>query len=140
MMIYVDTSVLVALCTHESESKRVDKWYSNCKNDLVSAVWCITEFASALSIKQRAGQLDAELAKKAWEQFKLLCNADIRLLPLPSMEFYTAANMILETNNKLRAGDALHLACAKKQGVHSIATLDKIMAEHAKKLKIKNIF
>jgi uncharacterized protein len=140
MKTYVDTSVLVALCTNENESGRVDKWYSNCKSELVSATWCITEFASALSIKQRTGQLNAELANKSWEQFKLLYNTDINLLLLEPTEYYAAANMILTTNKGLRAGDALHLACAQKQGVHNIATLDKVMAANAKKLKIKNIF
>lgn len=140
MKTYVDTSVLVALCTNESESDRVDKWYSNCKNDLISAIWCMTEFASALSIKQRTGQINAELANKSWEQFQLLCSADINLLPIDPKEYYAAANMILDTNKGLRVGDALHLACAQKQGAHSIATLDKIMATNAKRLKIKNIF
>jgi len=137
---YIDTSVLVALCTNESESTRVDKWYSHCTDELVSAIWCITEFASALSIKQRTGQITEQLANKSWERFKLLCSADINLLPLDPMEYYAAANLILETNKGLRAGDALHLACAKKHRAQNIATLDKIMAENAVKLKIQNVF
>ncbi|MBV8802421.1 MAG: type II toxin-antitoxin system VapC family toxin [Gammaproteobacteria bacterium] len=140
MLTYVDTSVLVALCTNEMESVRVDKWYSNCKDELISAVWCITEFASALSIKQTTGQINQELAHQSWEQFKILCNADINLLSLDPSEYYAAANMILEKNKGLRAGDALHLACAQKQAANNIATLDKVMAKHAKMLKIKNIF
>ena len=140
MVIYVDTSVLVALCTNESESAKVDKWYSHCKGELISAIWCITEFASALSIKQRTGQLNQELAHKSWEQFKILCHSDISLLPLDPADYYAAANMILEKSKGLRAGDALHLACAQKQNANSIATLDKIMAQNAKILKIKNVF
>ena len=33
-MIYVDTSILVALCTTEEKSEAVDKWYEKkyCKN------------------------------------------------------------------------------------------------------------
>jgi len=137
---YVDTSVLVALCTNENDSSRVDKWYANCKEELASAIWCITEFASALSIKQRTNQLTSNQATQCWERFRELCSGDINLLALEPIEYYAAANMILATNKGLKAGDALHLACAQRHGSNSIATLDKVMAEHAKKLKIKNIF
>ena len=140
MLTYVDTSVLVALCTNEGDSARIDKWYSNCVDELVSSAWCMTEFASALSIKQRTKQMTADLATNSWARFKELCETDIDLLPVDSTAYYLAANMILQTNKGLRAGDALHLACAQKARVHKIATLDKIMAEHAKELKIKNIF
>ena len=48
-MLYVDTSVLVALCTHEEKTESVIRWYQGCKSELASAVWCVTEFSSALS-------------------------------------------------------------------------------------------
>ncbi len=139
MSCYIDTSVLVALCTNEDETARVNKWYSNFSGKLVSAIWCITEFASALGIKQRTGQLNNGQAAKAWEDFQQLCDSDINLLLLESAEYYTAATMAFDAKKTLRAGDALHLACAQKYGISSIATLDKIMAENASKLKIKNI-
>ena len=46
-MVYLDTSVLVALCTHEAKSAAVSRWYAKCSSELVSAAWCVTEFASA---------------------------------------------------------------------------------------------
>lgn len=140
MSCYIDTSVLVALCTNEIDSTKVDKWYSNYKGDLVSAIWCITEFASALSIKQRMKQITSAQAAKSWEQFQQLCSGDINLLPLEPAEYYAAATMILNAKDGLRAGDALHLACAKTYGSQTIATLDKVMAKSAKKLKMENIF
>ncbi len=140
MSCYVDTSVLVALCTNETESTRVENWYVHCKDELVSAIWCISEFASALGIKERMGQLTHAQAIQCWDQFQKLCSRDINLLPLEPIEYYAAANMILSTNKGLRAGDALHFACAERHGAKHIATLDKIMALHAKKLKLKNIF
>jgi predicted nucleic acid-binding protein len=51
-MLYVDTSVLVALCTNEAKTADVVKWYANCTEELASAAWCVTEFASAI---QRLG-------------------------------------------------------------------------------------
>lgn len=137
---YIDTSVLVALCTHERCSEKVTQWYSNYKNELVSSIWGITEFASALSIKQRTNQLTSQQANQSWDQFQQLCHNDINLLPVDSAEYYIAANMLLDADTKLRAGDALHLACAQKYGAYSIATLDKIMAENAQKLKMRTVF
>lgn len=65
-MIYVDTSVLVALCTNEPKSEAISHWYRLCRDELVSAVWCVTEFASALGIKQRSGQMTGIQAGSAW--------------------------------------------------------------------------
>ena len=48
---YVDTSALVALITHESSTVSVARWHAATKARLLSAIWCVTEFASALSIK-----------------------------------------------------------------------------------------
>ena len=65
-MLYVDTSALVALIVPEPGSAAVARWYASATGELVSAVWCITEFASALGIKQRTGQLDSRQAQQAW--------------------------------------------------------------------------
>ena len=62
-MVYVDTSVLVPLFLNEPHSKATAEWYSREKGELVAAVWCVTEFASALGIKQRTGAIDAEQAQ-----------------------------------------------------------------------------
>jgi hypothetical protein len=35
----------------------VTNWYSACTDELASAAWCVTKFASAACIKQRTGQL-----------------------------------------------------------------------------------
>lgn len=56
-MLYVYTSMLVALCTNEAKTANVLNWYANCTEELASAAWCITEFASALGLKQRPGNL-----------------------------------------------------------------------------------
>jgi predicted nucleic acid-binding protein len=71
-MVYVDASVLVALLLKEPRSSDVAPWYAACKDDLVSAMWCVTEFASALSIKRRRGQIDETEAQAAWQHFERL--------------------------------------------------------------------
>lgn len=138
-MIYLDTSALVALIVNEPHSAAVAAWYVRARGGLVSAVWCVTEFASALGIKRRTGQLDQEQAESAWENFGRLAANDLHLLPLEAAHFHLAATMTLDASSSLRAGDALHLACAERAGARSIATLDEVMARNALRLKIKPV-
>jgi hypothetical protein len=129
-MIYVDTSVLVALFTHEGKSADVSRWYAGCADDLASTVWCVTEFASALGIKQRTGQMDEAASRVAWRQFERLCANDLRLLPLEQPTFHRAAVMTLDAASGLRAGDSLHLAAALAVQARSMATLDGVLARN----------
>ncbi len=136
-MVYVDTSVLVALLAHEFQSAAVARWYARTKAELVSATWCVTEFASALGIKQRTGQMDTAQAQAAWEHFGRLAANDLRLLPVDPTDFHRAATLTLDAASSLRAGDALHLACAMQVGAKSMATLDDVLGRNAERLKIK---
>ena len=96
---YVDTSVLVALCTREPASNSVSQWYAGESDDLVSSVWCVTEFASALGIKRRTKQFDQAGAEAVWRQFERLCANDLRLLPLEPATFHRAALLTLDASN-----------------------------------------
>jgi uncharacterized protein len=136
-MVYIDTSALVALIVNEASSAAVAKWYASSKTELVSAAWCVTEFASALGIKQRTGHLDATQAKQAWGRFERLVAGDIRLLPIEAADFHRAAMLTLNAASALRAGDALHLACAERFGAKTVATLDAVMAGNAQRMKLK---
>lgn len=77
-MLYVDTSVWVALCTNEPKTASVIQWYAACTDDLASAASYVTEFASALGIKQRSGQLTKTQAQTAWHQFERVCANDLQ--------------------------------------------------------------
>lgn len=136
-MIYVDTSVLVALYTREAKSAAVSRWYAACTDDLVSAAWCVSEFASALSIKQRTGQINETEAQKAWQQFERMCASDLQLLPVEPVTFHRAAILTLDPASGLRAGDALHLAAALDAKAKSMTTLDAVLAKNAKQLKLR---
>ena len=138
-MVYVDTSVVVALLVNETHSASVGRWYAASKSELVSSAWCVTEFASALGIKQRTAQLDAEQARQAWERFERWVANDLKLLPVQAPHFHRAALLALDAASALRAGDALHLACAEHAGAKAVATLDDVMARSAQRLKIKPV-
>jgi predicted nucleic acid-binding protein len=138
-MLYVDTSVLVALCTHEAKTAAVVKWYADCTEELASAAWCVTEFASAMGLKQRTGQLTQEQAQTAWMQFERVCANDLQLLPVEVAMFHKAAVLTLDASAGLRAGDALHLACAMQAKAQGMVTLDAVLAKNAKRFKVRSV-
>ncbi len=61
----------------------IDKWFGACDIPIISSDWIITEFASALSIKERSGTLSAKNAKAARRNFGAFCQAGLRLAPWP---------------------------------------------------------
>jgi predicted nucleic acid-binding protein len=138
-MLYVDTSVLVALCTNEAKTADVVKWYAACTDELASAAWCVTEFASALGIKQRTGQLTEPQAQAAWVKFERMCANDLQLLPVEAMTFHKAAMLTMDVAAGLRAGDALHLACAMEAKATGMVTLDAVLAKNSKRCKVKPV-
>ena len=138
-VVYLDTSVLVALFLNEPSSVAAAKWYAREKSELVAAAWCIPEFASALGIKQRTGAIDAQQAQGAWTRFERMVAADLRLLPVAPANFHRAAELVLDAPSALRAGDALHLACAEAAGAKHMATLDDVLRRNAQRLKIKPV-
>jgi len=138
-MVYVDTSVLVPLFLNEPYSVAAAEWYAREKSELVAAAWCIPEFASALGIKQRTGAIDAQQAQGAWTRFERMVAADLRLLPVTPADFHRAAELVLDAPSALRAGDALHLACAEAAGAKHMATLDDVLSRNAQRLKIKPV-
>ena len=138
-MLYVDTSVLVALCTNEAKTIDVGRWYENCTDELASAAWCVTEFASAMGLKQRTGQLSEEQAQSAWMQFERVCANDLQLLPVEIMTFHKAAVLTMKSATGLRAGDALHLACAMEAKAKGLVSLDVVLVKNAQNHKIPPI-
>jgi len=136
-MVYVDTSVWVALHLNEARSADVARWYSSCTEEMVSAMWCVTEFASALGIKQRTGQITETEGQAAWQRFERLCANDLQLLAVEPATFHRAAVLTLDATTGLRAGDSLHLASALEVKARSMATVDDVLAKNAKRLKLK---
>lgn len=138
-MVYVDTSVLVPLFLNEPYSVAAAEWYAREKSELVAAVWCVPEFASALGIKRRTGAINPQQAQGAWTRFERMVAADLRLLPVTPADFHRAAALVLDAPSALRAGDALHLACAEAAGAKHMATLDGVLSRNARRLKIKPV-
>lgn len=121
----------------EPMSLVIAEWHAKEKSELVSSAWCVTEFGSALGIKQRTGAVNAQQAGAAWASFGRMVASDLRLLAVMPVHFHRAAELALDASSGLRAGDALHLACAEAAGVKHMATLDEVLSRNAQRLKIK---
>lgn len=133
-MIYLDTSVLVALLTNEASAPAIRDWYvRNSFKVLLTADWTITEFSSAVALKVRTLQLTTQQAKAVLEAFNDFADGGMRVLAVSRQAFHEAADRIQKMQG-LRAGDALHLCVAAEAGAEQFATLDKLLGAKAEEL------
>ena len=132
-MVYLDTSVAVALFVLEAKTAAIADWIATTDAPLVCADWILTEFASALSIKERRGDLSASAAQAVWKEFVSFCGGGLRLVGVSRKTFEAAARLARDASSGLRAGDSLHLATALEIGASSIATADGVLDANARK-------
>ena len=138
-MVYVDTSVIVALLTVEPKTQDVTAWYAGLRDTPYCADWLLTEFSSAISIKLCTRQLTETHATRVRKEFNLLAAGGLRLVPVSRAAFRQAADMVKQHQHGLRAGDSLHLAVALELGASHMATLDGTLAENAKRKRLELI-
>ena len=130
-MFYCDTSLLVTALTVEDRSAQVQAWLAiQNEGDLCISLWVVTEFSSALSLKLRRGEMPVDERARIISNWHALRQDHLATLPVPEEAFDLAARFCDRHESGLRAGDALHLAVASLGG-HSLATLDRTMAEAA---------
>lgn len=72
-MDYFDTSLVVALLTHEPHSARADRWFAaRAPGAVAVSAWVATEFAAALAAKVRLGTLTQDRLAAAVTAFREL--------------------------------------------------------------------
>jgi predicted nucleic acid-binding protein len=132
----LDTSVLVAALTREVATERARRFLAAADPEgLAVSAWAITEFSSALSIKVRSGQLDADLRNRVSAAFFQMLGASFEVLPVSVAAFTAAAGFAGQHAIGLRAGDALHLAVAAEHGA-VLVSLDRRLVEAGSALGI----
>ena len=94
-MIYLDTSVVVALLTPEERSPLALDWFGQCRDSLISSDWLITETHSALGLKQRHHGLSPQARQAAGDQFERLLQGGVELRPLDRGRFRHAQTEVL---------------------------------------------
>ena len=132
-MVYVDTSVIVALLTVEPKTRDVTAWFAGLRDAPTCSDWLLPEFHSAISIKHRTGQITASSAKRVRKAFELLADGGLRMVPVSRAAFSQAAIMTQQHAHGLRAGDSFHLAIALELDASHMATLDETLAANAQR-------
>ena len=124
MRFYLDTSLLVAALCSESKADAAYRWLgAQPVGSLAISVWSQSEFASALAIKVRTGQIGlptVAVIKPVWDEMQ---RDMLTTLVLENADFTRAANMIATSTVPLRSGDALHLAVVERTGL-ALASFD----------------
>ena len=136
-MLYLDTSFLVPYFVSENSSEKVEKFLREVKEDeLVVSAWTATEFVSALGLKVKTKQLDKPAASAAFAAFREVGEGYFNRLAVSAGDFKAASAYLEKWDLGLRAGDALHLAVARSNGVKKLLTLDERMLKAGKALRM----
>lgn len=132
-MIYLDTSVLGAIFFREpGAANLVAKLEGQRKAKLMISAWTLTEMSSIGGIKQRTGAIDAETRQQAIANFQRFASMHLVTVEIDPADFRTAT-VLIESPTALRAGDALHLAIARRVGAR-VASIDHKLCSSIKVL------
>jgi len=113
-MRYIDTSVLVAYLLPETYSEQAERALQQPENyPLALSAWTETELHSALGIKCRTGQIEVPGMNAVLQQYYALRPHFLRLEVMDT-DYRLANELLSHWRAGLRAGDALHLAIAKR--------------------------
>jgi uncharacterized protein len=137
--IYVDTSVWVAAYGAEASGAKTLEWlHSSNLHTVVTSDWITTEFASAIAMKKRRGELSVTDGEHAHLDFEII-NQQLLHLSIDSVDYVKAASLCRDANSNLRASDALHLALAIRHKCTDILSLDHVLNAQAKRQGIRVI-
>lgn len=132
MLLYLDTSVVVAAITREAHTERAHEILAGVAN-LVISDWTVTEVSAALSLKQRLGGLPETDRHAALALFQQLAEDSMVREHIGPADFLRAAQLADRPGVAVRAGDALHLAVVERVGA-TLASFDTAMSRAAAEL------
>lgn len=131
-MIYLDTNLVVALCTQERDSGRVEGALAAAKEGFCISEWTRVEFTSAIGIKFRNRELSEPLARRALADYYEAFEPGVTVV-MPSRDDYVlAAFHLQDLRSGLRGGDALHIAIAVNSKATRLLTLDRAFIKAAR--------
>jgi len=136
---YIDTSFLAPYYLPEASSAAVErKLRSLPEGSLIISPLVRTEFASVLSRKVRAQELDETDARRAMNALERHLNMrSLRMVDIIGRDFARATEWIMTMKYSLRAPDALHLAVAVRQDA-ILWTLDRSLSSAAKQVGLES--
>jgi len=135
-MLYLDTAIVLTLFVREPMSESVGKWVASRRQPLAFSDWGLTECASALGIRLRRGELDADSAIRAYRAVATFANESCELIACAGHHQAEAQRLLTRFDLPLRAGDALHLAMSQHAQA-TLVTFDKQFVAAAKAIGAK---
>ena len=135
MSAYIDTSALAKCYIREPRSLEVLDWAAG-RGDPSTSALTLVEFRCLLARRRRAGQIGADLERRALAEFDShVRGGGWRVHPGAFGDFAEARDLIdVLPDLPLRTLDALHLAAARVLGAREFATADRIHADAAQAL------
>ena len=134
-LVYLDTSVLVALLTDDALSDRADAMLANRLPVLLVSDFAGAEFASAVARRVRMGALGEAVAREVFANFDAWTRRATQLVEIAPVDVALAAVFLRRLDLTLRTPDALHIAAAQRLGA-CLATLDERMVACAQALGV----
>lgn len=135
-MLYLDTAVLLALFIREPMSESIGKWIASRRLPMAFSDWGLTECASALGIRLRRGEIDANSANKAFNAMSAFATESCELIICAGHHQKEAQGLLTRFDLPLRAGDALHLVISQHAQA-TLVTCDKQLMIAAKAIGAK---
>lgn len=137
-MIYLDTSLLGAIFFREANAAELLGQLEVVRSEpLVISAWTLTEMASVAGIKLRSGVIDAAMRDQALACFQRFASSSLSTVEVEPADFRAAATF-MGGSVALRAGDALHLAVARRVEA-AVASLDRRLNDAASAFGIARI-
>jgi predicted nucleic acid-binding protein len=131
-LIYLDTSLVVALCVPEADSDRVESVLAAVVEPFCTSEWTRVEFTSAIGIKVRNRELSEPLARRALADYYEAFEPGVMVFTPSREDYVRAAWYLQDLKSGLRGGDALHAAVAENNRVTRLLTLDKVFVKAAR--------
>ena len=135
LIVYPDTSLLIAALVEEPGSERADAWLTELAAHLALSGWLEVELASALAAKERRRGITREQLAAALAVYRQQLKPSASWLTVTDRALARATSMV-EAAPGLRGGDALHLSMAEIQDA-LLVTLDRQQAELGSGLGVK---
>lgn len=133
MTTYLDASVLVPPALPEASSPTMERWFAaHAPAGVAAGRWALVEFASAIGIRVRRGDLTAQEGTSATSAFERRIFPELELVEALPVDLDFARLLINRFDLGLRGGDALHVAMALRTDALLLLTLDRRLANAAR--------